>query len=462
MLLLLALLALALVGCAGPHRPVLVEPPDTGSAAPPTLIANVRVFDGLDDFLTGPMDVLVVGGRVVGIATAGHHEVPEEVEVVDGTGCTLLPGLVDLHVRFGPGVPWAPGIDRPELQAEALLWSGITSVATPGSDADLHRLRERIAAGQVAGPRIHLGTRAVVAEGSDRLPKGSLAQVVWPFRDPRAVRTADSALEASRAVRRDLEYRHADFALVDAGSFPPGRPSLGERALRAVVAEAAQYRKRTWALAAGPEDGARAAEAGVAILLQTPWESVLTEEQAQRIVFSDVPVVTTAGAWRRLLETLRGERPISAQEAELLRAGRGAEERPPPLSDADLRTAERAVASVRENLLRLRKIGAVLLVGTGSGLPGTLHGTSIHDELEALVALGIPPTEALRMATSQPVRFLDPTARFGVIAPGAYADLLLVRGDPTRDISAIRNVVAVWQAGRRLERRRAEAPRQGP
>lgn len=78
------------------------------------------------------------------------------------------------------------------------------------------------------------------------------------------------------------------------------------------------------------------------------------------------------------------------------------------------------------------------------------------------MALGIPPTEALRMATSQPVRFLDPTARFGVIAPGAYADLLLVRGDPTRDISAIRNVVAVWQAGRRLERRRAEAPRQGP
>ena len=456
---LLALLFLALAACASPHKPVLVQPPDTHHAAPPTLFQNVRVFDGLDDFLREPMDVLVVGGRVAGLATAGVHPPPANVEVIDGTGRTLLPGFVDMHVRFGgTDVRWAAGIPGAELQAEALIYSGVTSVITVGHDVDLARLQKAIADGRVAGPRLHRATRIVAARGSAAPKGGEVGWVIQPFRTGSEVQEAASPLEAARAARRDLEYRDSDYVLIDASTMPPGAPALDAAAIRAVVAEAMQYEKRVYALAAGPEDAARAAEAGVAILLHAPWESVLSDEQAHRISFVGTPVVTTLQAWRHLLESLEGERDYEDLATDVLRAGTEGAGPAAELGAEARSEAERAVAAVRENLKRLYENGTPLLIGTGAGTPGVIHGASIHDEMEALVELGLPPAEVLHMATSGPVRFLDPGARFGVIAPGAYADLVLVEGDPMEDIRATRNIVGVWQAGRRLERRTGDAP----
>lgn len=448
-----ALLLLVLCGCATTYQPSLVAPPDTHTEAPPTFFRNVRVFDGIDDFLREPMDVLVVGGRVVGLASTGLHEPPEGVEVVEGTGMTLLPGLVDTHVRLGgTGVPWAAGLDSPEAQVEALLYAGVTSVVVAGHDADLARLQRAIADGRVAGPRLHRASQMIVARDSDRLPKGASRQVLRPFRAGTQAQSVDAPLGAARTARRDLEYRDADFVLVDASSVPEGTPGLEPATLRALVAEARQYDKQVCALAAGPEDAARASEAGVALLLQPPWESVFTDEQLHRIATKGTPVVTTLQTFLHLEEALAGERPSGALEEAVLAAGEPAREPPPELIPADRATVERARASVQENLHRLRESGVPLLVGTGAGTPGTLHGASIHDEMEALVAMGWTPSEVLYMATSAPVRFLDPQARFGIIAPGAYADLLLVEGDPTRDITATRAIVGVWQAGRRIER----------
>lgn len=448
---------LLLTACSARHQPVLVSPPDTHHGAPPTLFRNVRIFDGLDDFLREPMDVLVVGGRVVGIASTGLHEAPPDVEVIDGTGKTLLPGFVDMHVRFGgPGPGWAAGIESPELQAEALIYSGVTSAVAAGSTTELAGLQKAIADGRVAGPRIFRPTRVVAEKGSGKLPEGSSRWVIQPFRAGAEVVPVDSALEAARAARRDLEYRDSDFVLVDASSVPAGAPALDQKALAAVVAEANAYEKRVYALAAGPEDAARSAEAGVGVLLHTPWESALTEEQLQRVAFSSTPIVTTVQAWTHLLESLQGERDLELLADDVMRAGSPPAAKPAvALSPRDLEAAERAIAAVRENVVRLHEAGAPLLVGTGAGTPGVIHGASIHDEMEALVELGIPPSDVLYMATSAPVRLIAPSARFGVIAPGAYADLVLVEGDPTKDITATRRIVGVWQAGRRLDRRTA-------
>jgi imidazolonepropionase-like amidohydrolase len=390
----------------------------------------------------------------VGLATAGVHPPPANVEVIDGRGRTLLPGLVDMHVRFGgPAVDWVAGIDSPELQAEALLFSGVTSVVTVGHDTDLSRLQRAIADGRLAGPRLHRATRIVAEKGSDRMPKGRSRWTLRPFRVGAEVQEVDSALEAARAARSDLEHRDSDYVLVDASSMPVGGNTLDERELKAVVAEALQYEKRVYALAAGPEDAARAADAGIAVILHTPWESALTDEQVHRIAFGGTPVVTTLQAWTRLRESLEGSRVFEGLAAEVLRASPENKGTPGDLSPADREAMERAVAAVQENIKRLHENGAPLLVGTGAGTPGVIHGASIHDEMEALVELGLSPVEVLYMATSDPVRFLDPTARFGVIAPGAYADLVLVEGDPTQDITATRRIVGVWQAGRRIDRR---------
>ena len=100
-----------------------------------------------------------------------------------------------------------------------------------------------------------------------------------------------------------------------------------------------------------------------------------------------------------------------------------------------------------------------ILAGTDAPAPGLAHGPSLHRELELLVRSGLTPLEALAAATSEPARIFGFHDR-GRIAVGLRADLVLVDGDPTADVTATRKIVGVWKLG--VERSRAGAPQGGP
>ena len=93
-----------------------------------------------------------------------------------------------------------------------------------------------------------------------------------------------------------------------------------------------------------------------------------------------------------------------------------------------------------------------LLVGSDSPGLGLAAGPATHRELALLVAAGMTPSEALSAATQHNHRFLDPNADAGLVEVGWDADLLLVRGDPTNDITATTEIAAVWVDGRLVER----------
>ena len=97
-----------------------------------------------------------------------------------------------------------------------------------------------------------------------------------------------------------------------------------------------------------------------------------------------------------------------------------------------------------------------LLAGTDTGLPtasfGVLgYGAALHGELQLLVEAGMTPVQALAAATSVPARIFGFTDR-GRILPGMRADLVLVEGDPTHDILAVRNIAAGWKQGMSVQR----------
>lgn len=92
-----------------------------------------------------------------------------------------------------------------------------------------------------------------------------------------------------------------------------------------------------------------------------------------------------------------------------------------------------------------------ILAGTDAPLPGTTYGASLHSELELLVREGLTPSQALAAATSLPAQSFRLNDR-GRIRPGVRADLLLVEGDPTKNILATRNIVTVWKRGVRVHR----------
>jgi hypothetical protein len=115
-------------------------------------------------------------------------------------------------------------------------------------------------------------------------------------------------------------------------------------------------------------------------------------------------------------------------------------------SEANYRAAERA-------LPQLKEAGVPILAGTDAPNPGTTFGASLHRELELLVRAGLSPVEALRAATSVPADKFGLEGR-GRIQPGVTADLVLVKGDPTQDIRATRDIVSIWKDGRPVDRQK--------
>ena len=115
-----------------------------------------------------------------------------------------------------------------------------------------------------------------------------------------------------------------------------------------------------------------------------------------------------------------------------------------------------AMRRVLDRIGALHAAGVLLLAGSDAPNPGTAHGASVHRELELLVRAGLSPFEALRAATAVPADAFGLDDR-GRIAPGMKADLVLVRGDATRDVAATRDLAGIWKDGVRVERVRPEA-----
>jgi imidazolonepropionase-like amidohydrolase len=119
-----------------------------------------------------------------------------------------------------------------------------------------------------------------------------------------------------------------------------------------------------------------------------------------------------------------------------------------PKADA---TKNHFCKGTEEGIRQLIDAHVPLLAGTDAPAPGTSYGASMHGEMSLLVRNGLTPAQALAAATSVPTRSFHLNDR-GWIRPGMRADLVLVEGDPTTDILATRNIVAVWKRGVRVQR----------
>lgn len=444
------LVLLLLVSCA---RAPLIVPHRSPARA--TVLVNVRVFDGKSDALSGPVDVLVRDGR---IATG---PAPADAERIDGAGRTLLPGLYDGHVHLG-GVegepPWDIGSHLPdvEAQAAALLWCGVTTVNLAGRDGDAHALSNDIAARRMAGPRLLSATRILTAVGGHPVPMFT-AGVRWPVNElviARGVAQVHGEDEARAAVRTDLgEGAHHVKAVYH--SMPAQAPRLTREELSAAIDEAKKLGRPVFVHVGTSQGAVEAAQAGAAMLMHTPWEDELSPEQVQAIKASGTAVVTTRRIYSAFVNAMSGAPKFSAIERQVMRPGleRVFFEKPAKVELAGFEEytlrSEEFDRHLGVNVLALWRAGVPLVAGTDTGIPGVFPGAGLHEELKALAALGIPPADVLRMATSTAARVLEPGGERGVIEPGAIADLVLVRGDPLADLAALDQIEGVWKRGER-------------
>jgi imidazolonepropionase-like amidohydrolase len=421
------LLFILLIPALGLAR-VPEQQPKAANAANPSMssvaIRNVRLFDGAHVI---PNATVVFADGVITAAGAGV-KVPAGAREVDGSGKTLLPGLIDSHTHaFGNAL-------------ERALRFGVTTELDMFTSVAVFKMwKDQQAQGNVAtrADIFSAGTLVTVAggHGTEYFP----IPVFTPGSDPQAFVDARIA-EGSDYIKLIYE---------DGKAWGAQLPTLSEADLRALIA-AAHKRGMLAVVHIGSMTGARlAVGAGADGLAHLSGETKPDADFGKFVAAHNafvVPTLTviesTAGvqSGAPLTEDPRLKPFLSPDEIHQLRS-----------SFRKVAGVEKEVRNAYEAVRQLREAGVPLLAGTDAPNPGTTHGASIHRELELLVQAGLTPVEALTAATSTPASTFHLKDR-GRIAPGLRADLLLVHGDPTHDIKATRDIVTVWKGGVALDR----------
>ncbi len=423
-----------------------------------TLFPWVRVFDG--DAMLGHMDVLVQGDSVTAVAPAGSLDPAAVGRVVVCDDCTLLPGLIDLHIHpeVDGSAPWHMHLPQPLDHGRAYLHAGVTTVLSAKGGPGQRTFERAAERGSPPVPHLYSSGPSLTGVGSHPVP---LLQdtVPWPAKGI-AVRlqpTAGSAAEARAEVQRVAATEAPPFFKIYFDSFPMGSPHMEPWVMRAAVHEAIAQGMRPVVHAGTAQDAVDAAEAGAELLMHAPFGSLLTERQAERIAATEVAFLPTLRAFSWPVELMQGEvtdfeRHGVAQE---IRAAFDAV--PEGYAQTTgmgqwMQDFGTITETLRANAATLSQAGVPLLVGTDCGVSGVFPGAGLHAELDALVDMGLSPTEVLHAATAANADFLDPERSFGRIAPGQRADLLLVQGDPTEDLAAVHAIRGVWLEGVELRR----------
>lgn len=387
-------------------------------------VTGVRVFDG--ERVIPRATVVVQDGRISAVGPTARA--PAGARVVDGAGRTLLPGLIDAHTHtFGAA------------RSDALRFGVTTELdmfTHPSVLGSLRRERDAVA----PTAQSDLFSAGVLATA----PGGHGTEYGFPI--PTLTSPAEADAFVAARIAEGSDYIKVVYA-----------PRLGarslDRATMAAVIAAAHARGRLAVVHVQELEAARAAiDAGADglahVFSDVAGDPALYRLAAARKVFV-VPTLTVMagvaglGEGARLAADPRFAATLSAEQTGMLKQAFR------PQTFYKYPVAAEAVAG-----LRAAKVD--ILAGTDAGNPGTTHGASLHQEMALLVRAGLTPTEALRAATGAPARRFRLEGR-GRIVPGARADLVLVDGDPTRDIEATRAIVEVWKNGRTVERRPASA-----
>jgi imidazolonepropionase-like amidohydrolase len=400
-----------------------------------TVIHAGNLIDGRADRALGEATIVVENGRITGVER-GLRPPADGDELIDLSGATVLPGLMDLHTHLSSEMSKTAYLERFTLNtadftlnavvnARSTLEAGFTTIRDLGDRDNLTvALRNAIARGDVPGPRIFTAGKSIATTGGHADPtSGSAARLMG---DPGP---AEGVINGSAEARKAVRQRYKDgvdlikvtatggvLSLAASGQNPQFAPDE----LEAVVTTARDYGFHVAAHAHGAEGMKRAIRAGV----HTIEHGTYMDDEVMALMKEH-------GTW--YVPTILAGKYV-AEKAE--------EE---GFFPAVVRPKAAAIGpQIQDTFGRALRAGVKIAFGTDSGV--SPHGENAR-EFGYMVEAGMAPMDAIRSATSVAAQCLGIEERLGSIEAGKLADLIAVEGDPLEDIRRLEAVHFVMKEG---------------
>ena len=403
----------------------------------PTQVTVIRAGTLIDPRAESPLhnQVIVIRGDKVESVGAAASRIPPGANVIDLSHATVLPGLADCHthILLQGEDPAEGGYDvnilkyplgfraaRGTVAVRRALEEGFTTLRdmeTEGAGYLDVGIKQAINDGYIPGPRLFVATRAISTTGGYPL-EGYAPELSMP----KGVQVIDGPVEARKAAREQLDHG-ADWikvymthrSWVDKQGNLVSQPTLTVEELKAIVDETHGWQKKVACHAYGGTGLHRALDGGC--------DSI---EHGLELDDAAIAQMKRQGTW--YVPTL------SVYYTDWA-----------PANTPDGQRDRKRASDHEVSFKNARNAGLKIAFGTDMG--GIKWSEPIAQEFSRMVEFGMPPLEAIRSATTRAAELLDMQGQIGVIAPGSYADIIAVSGDPLHDINQLEHVAFVMKGG---------------